>query len=418
MPPITERAFITLLSPSPLSESVRKEEKTGTITPSKQHSSVHFFPKVMDSSSTLHLLSGSFSHEASANFDQIPSAQDSLSLGGLLTSKSNVPSCSLKDSIPGKQSTHQAASPVPLKGTSLTALKRQPQPSSDLDTYVLGDGEDYFLSLFGDSKKLTSHTSQAEDVSKHLSVILEEVGQFVSSSLGDIKIAEVNVKGFFVRLVNSSNEKEVEIGNYILQQNVNGHAVSLYRFPHNITMQASGTVTVWAAASEAKPQPPTDFVWEEQSRFRSSPDCTTILCKPSGEAIAWYTPIHWKQAWEKLETDIEFERCSVVIPSLKSHIFGRTTSSVSSINKEKQEPTQKTPPQVCSVLLREKEILLTVLPNKSPWCRSPDTPPHPYSSLIEWHDSDFPGSSLGTQPKPQSTKPKPDPGTKEKKSTR
>lgn len=72
------------------------------------------------------------------------------------------------------------ASPVPLKGTSLMALKRQPQPSSDLDTYVLGDGEDYFLSLFGDSKKITSHTPQAEDVSKHLSVILEEVGQFVS----------------------------------------------------------------------------------------------------------------------------------------------------------------------------------------------------------------------------------------------
>lgn len=40
---------------------------------------------------------------------------------------------------------------------------------------------------------------------------------------------------------------------------------------------------MWAAASEAKPQPPTDFVWEEQSKFRSSPDCTTILCKPNGE---------------------------------------------------------------------------------------------------------------------------------------
>lgn len=40
---------------------------------------------------------------------------------------------------------------------------------------------------------------------------------------------------------------------------------------------------MWAAAAEAKPEPPTDFVWEEQNRFRSSPDCTTILCKPNGE---------------------------------------------------------------------------------------------------------------------------------------
>ncbi|GAB1291429.1 Lamin tail domain-containing protein 1 [Apodemus speciosus] len=364
---------------SKIRDEETREEKVGTITPPKQHSSVHFFPKILDSSSTLLPLSRSFSQEMPVSFYQMPSAQDSgftLSSGVPLTSKSTIVSCSHKDSSLGKQS------------TSFTILKRHPQLSSDLDTYVLGDGEDYFLSLFGESKKLTARTSQTEDVSKHLSVILEEVGQFTSSSLGDIKIAEVNVKGFFVRLVNSSNEKEVEIGNHILQQNVSGHAVSLYRFPHNVTLQASSTVTVWAAASEAKPQPPTDFLWDEQSRFRSSPDCTTILCNPSGEAIAWYTPIHWKQAWEKLETDIEFERCSVVIPSMRSHMFGWTTASASSI---------------------KKEIPPTVLPNKSPWCRNPDTSPHPYSSLIDSQDSDVSESRLGTQLKPQSTKPKPDP---------
>ncbi|XP_052028894.1 lamin tail domain-containing protein 1 [Apodemus sylvaticus] len=385
---------------SKIQDEDTREEKVGTITPSKQHSSVHFFPKIMDSSSTLIPLSCSFSQEMPVSFYQMPSAQDSgftLSSGIPLTSKSTIVSCSHKDSSLGKQS------------PSFIAPKRQLQPSSELDTYVLGDGEDYFLSLFGESKKLTARTSQTEDVSKHLSVILEEVGQFTSSSLGDIKIAEVNVKGFFVRLVNSSDEKEVEIGNHILQQNVNGHAVSLYRFPHNITLQASSTVTVWAAASEAKPQPPTDFVWDEQSRFRSSPDCTTILCNPNGEAIAWYTPIHWKQAWEKLETDIEFERCSVVIPSMRSHMFGWTTASATSISKDKEEPVQKTPSQVCPVLVREKEIPPTVLPNKSPWCRNPNTSPHPYSSLIDSQDSDVSKNCLGTQLKPQSTKPKPDP---------
>ncbi|XP_028613372.1 lamin tail domain-containing protein 1 [Grammomys surdaster] len=384
-----------------------REEKVEAIAPSKQQSSVHFFPKIMDSNITLIPLSSSFSQEGPINYSSAQNSGFTSSSGGgggPLTPKSTVLSCSHKDSSLGKQS------------TSFMIPRKQPLPCSEVDTYVLGDGEDYFLSLFGESKKLTSHTSQAEDVSKHLSVILEEVGQFTSSSLGDIKVAEVNVKGFFVRLVNSSNEKEVAIGNHILQQNVNGHAVSLYRFPSNITLQASSTVTVWAAASEAKPQPPTDFVWEEQSRFRSSPDCTTILCNPSGEAIAWYTPIHWKQAWEKLETDIEFERCSVVIPSMRSHMFGWTTVSSPPISKEKQEPAQKTPSQVCPVLVREKEIPPTVLPNKSPWCRNPNTSPHPYSSLIDSCDSDISESSSGTQLKPQSTKPKPDPGTKKKKS--
>lgn len=65
-----------------------------------------------------------------------------------------------------------------------------------------------------------------------------------SSALGDIKIAEVNTKGLFVKLINSSIDKELEIGNHILRQNVNGQTVSLYRFLSNITMQANSTVTV------------------------------------------------------------------------------------------------------------------------------------------------------------------------------
>lgn len=65
-----------------------------------------------------------------------------------------------------------------------------------------------------------------------------------SSALGDIKIAEVNTKGLFVKLINSSIDKELEIGNHILRQNVNGQTVSLYRFLSNITMQANSTITV------------------------------------------------------------------------------------------------------------------------------------------------------------------------------
>ncbi|XP_041910431.1 lamin tail domain-containing protein 1 [Arvicola amphibius] len=244
----------------------------------------------------------------------------------------------------------------------------------------------------------------------------ERPGSALSHSLEDIRIADVNVKGLFVRLINSSEDKEVEIGNHILQQNVNGHAVSLYRFPPSITMQASSTVTVWAATAEAKPKPPTDFVWEEQNRFRSSPDCTTILCKPNGEAIAWYTPIHWKQAWEKLETDIEFERCSVVIPTMKSHLFGWTRTSASSINKEKQESEKKESSQcqiahTCPALKREKEISPTISPNRSPWCRSPYASPHPYCSLIESQGSDVSESRLGALLKPQPAKPKSAPAT-------
>ncbi|MEJ1280065.1 lamin tail domain containing 1 [Cricetulus griseus] len=378
-----------------------REEKLGNLTPAKQPSSVHFFPEIIDLEATPMQLSTSTSQNIPFNLPQVTNAQNSgltLSSAGPLTSKSTLLSIPRGDASLSKQ----------------------------------------------------------------------------SSFLEDIKIAEVNVKGLFVRLMNSSTDKETEIGNHILQQNVNGQAVSLYRFPPNIIMHASSTVTmplqpqglrrlrhkelqlypgkckdtfltfndtekpicaerlmtvtsvdlswnpsgicqqqtafskVWAAASEAKPQPPTDFVWEEQIRFRSSPDCTTILCKPHGEAIAWYTPIHWKQAWEKLETDIEFDRCSVVIPTLKKRMFGQRTASMSSINKEKQEPAKE--PSQCRIdhiypaLPKEKEILPSTLPTRSPWCCNPHTSPHPYCSLIEPHDPDTSEKRLDTQLKSRPAK--------------
>ncbi|XP_019480937.1 PREDICTED: lamin tail domain-containing protein 1, partial [Hipposideros armiger] len=154
------------------------------------------------------------------------------------------------------------------------------------ETAVTGEGEDYFLSLFGNSKTLCAHSSHTEKTWKHFSIILEEMSQSRSSCCPGAGVQNeyvLNAKGLFVRLINSSVDKELEIGNHILQQKVNGQTVCLYRFLSNITMQANSTVTVWAAASEAKHQPPSDFLWKEENKFTSIPNCTTILCKPNGE---------------------------------------------------------------------------------------------------------------------------------------
>jgi hypothetical protein len=60
------------------------------------------------------------------------------------------------------------------------------------------------------------------------------------------------------------------------------------------------------------------------------------------QAVAWYTPIHWKQAWEKLETDIEFDRCSVVTPTFRRHVF-RWTASETTMTKDKQDEPKEDP---------------------------------------------------------------------------
>ncbi|XP_023499030.1 lamin tail domain-containing protein 1 isoform X2 [Equus caballus] len=374
-----------------------QREDTHDNLPKTQRSSVHFFPKMMDSDTTTLSWSRSLSNETPLScFLSTPQISGATVSTIGRKSKSIIVSHSRSENSLGIN--------------SFIIPKKHTPPVTAPEPGVTGEGEDYFLSLFGDSKKLNAHSLHAEKTWKHFSMILEEVGQSRSSALGDIKIAEVNVKGLFVKLINSSLDKELEIGDHILQQNVNGQIICLYRFLPNIIMQANSTVTVWAAASEAKHQPPADFLWKEQNKFKTSPNCTTILCKPNGEAVAWYTPIHWKQAWEKLETDIEFDRCSIVSPASRRHLFH--WPEVPSTTEEKQDQSKKDISKchmepVQAFLKREKEIPPTLFPNRSPWCHSPDVPAHPYCSLIEPHITSMAGSSLDRQPRPQSARPNP-----------
>ncbi|XP_070264927.1 lamin tail domain-containing protein 1 [Myotis yumanensis] len=294
------------------------------------------------------------------------------------------------------------------KVSSFTAPKKKTLLIPPSEPAVIGEGEDYFLSLFGDSKKPIAYSFNTKKIWKHFSMILEEVGSSSSSAFGDIKIAEVN--DLFVKLINSSPNKELEIGNHILQQNMNGKPDSLYHFPPNITIQANSTVTVWTAASDRKHQPPSDFLWKEKDKFTTSPNCTTILCKPNGEAIAWCTPIHWKQAWEKLETDIEFQRSSVVNATPQKHMFHwpkATTTAKEKLNQSDTDISNYQMEVVPVFLKREKEIPPTLFMNRSPWCHSPDNPAHPHCPLIEPHNPSMYESSLNSLPRPQSAMPNP-----------
>ena len=50
---------------------------------------------------------------------------------------------------------------------------------------------------------------------------------------------------------------------------------------------------VWSASSLAQHNPPTDFLWKEQNKWGTGPECTTILCKPNGQVgILWIFICH------------------------------------------------------------------------------------------------------------------------------
>ena len=78
--------------------------------------------------------------------------------------------------------------------------------------------------------------------------------------------------------------QEIEFGGFMLQQNVGGHPVAVYRFPPRTKFPPNSTITVYAGCNDHKlHNPPQDFVWKEQQKWGTGPECTTILCRPNGQ---------------------------------------------------------------------------------------------------------------------------------------
>ncbi|MGH0122250.1 UNVERIFIED_CONTAM: hypothetical protein FKN15_010998 [Acipenser sinensis] len=143
------------------------------------------------------------------------------------------------------------------------------------------------------------HHGQVDEENQHLleqemqGLLLVKMKELADSQEADsplqtepdsLKAVLKSISGWFVRLVNSSSELEEDIGGFILQQNVGGHSVAVYRFPPRTRMKADTTVTLWSAAENISHKPPEDVLWKEQNRFGTGPECTTIFCRPNGKA--------------------------------------------------------------------------------------------------------------------------------------
>ncbi|XP_038597048.1 lamin tail domain-containing protein 1 isoform X2 [Tachyglossus aculeatus] len=300
--------------------------------------------------------------------------------------------------------------------SEVAKLPSTPIPSEES---LLGQGSDYFHTLFSEAKKHKERNGGPWDVS-----LKANCPPATSSALGDVKIAEVDPEGVFVTLLNSSAEKEEGIGGYVLQQNVNGQAIACYRFPPNVRMKANSTVKVWAASAERKGDeadsgnapdhdPPLDFFWKGQDRLRTTFDCTTLLCKPNGQAVAWYTPIHRasKEEWDKRHSGSEFQsgpEVTTVNPHDRKE-SGRTKSKAlsSHLGRQKHSFLEN---QVQIFLKREKERPPSLSRTHNPWTQSPSCLCHPNYSPAGPRAPGRDQGSLWAQPRSQSAKPEPPPG--------
>ncbi|XP_035177407.1 lamin tail domain-containing protein 1 isoform X2 [Oxyura jamaicensis] len=114
-----------------------------------------------------------------------------------------------------------------------------------------------------------------------------------SSAIGNVKIAEVDPDGHFIKILKCTPEKEENIGNYLLKHDIQGQPVAEFCFPPETRMGANSTVTVWRADAKVLNRPLSDFLWKSLETSGTSLNCATILCDPNGQAVSWYTPLYW-----------------------------------------------------------------------------------------------------------------------------
>ncbi|XP_059582589.1 lamin tail domain-containing protein 1 isoform X3 [Alligator mississippiensis] len=238
----------------------------------------------------------------------------------------------------------------------------------------------------------------------------EDYNISTSSALGNLRIGDVHPGGHFVKILNSSPVIEESIGDYILQKNANGQAVAVFRFPPNIRMSANSTVTVWAVDANVLHKPPSDFFWKEQNRLRTDLDCTTILCEPSGQAVAWCTPMYWnrKLRWKGQEDSEHLKNNTKPTKLIKQ----QRKSELRLSDIEQEEAVQGQPKEKGPIFIkREKKAPATLVPTQNSWCQSPNSSTHPHFSLVRPLTMGNDGSSLCRQSRCQSAKPDPAPGT-------
>ncbi|XP_067861421.1 uncharacterized protein [Heptranchias perlo] len=274
-------------------------------------------------------------------------------------------------------------------------------PTQSLNSCKFGQGRDYFNAMFKELKRdsICNKVPVCKPVINACNLNIP-----TSSNMGNIKIVEVAANGHFVRLLNISNDKEEDIGNHILQQNIGGHPVTVYNFPPRTQVKAGSNITVWAAGARVPHNPPIDLLWKECNKFGTGPECTTILCKSNGQAVAWFTPAPGNS---KLNNPCKHRG---QFTDYAHQVSTNDCQDNFQLDKGKEE----TPSYVCyfsSEVLSTKETPPVLLaPARCPWGQSTASATHPDFTVPRTQSMGNDGSSLCRDSRSQSSRPDPTPG--------
>nr|XP_014349805.1 PREDICTED: prelamin-A/C-like isoform X2 [Latimeria chalumnae] len=201
--------------------------------------------------------------------------------------------------IADQSSTEEIDSPVPIRSAVSSSKGVKNQSVGIQASLGAPEGQDNESTNNGYSKQNDSNislripTGFPEETSQPLNIrCITQTDPAFFNSTHFLKIKEVNSLGYFVRLFNTSYYQDIDLSGHLILQYVGGYPVSLYRVPQHIWLPARQYITIWAAVSNVTNNPPTDLLWKQQRKFRAGPECTTFICKPNGQPIAWYTSLH------------------------------------------------------------------------------------------------------------------------------
>jgi predicted nucleic acid-binding Zn-ribbon protein len=137
--------------------------------------------------------------------------------------------------------------------------------------------QDSFFGAAGDSSStpcrslLRDATSKADFVCK-------------KSAVDVVQLSEISDEGKFIKLINTSTDKDVSIGGWLLRHTV-GDDETTYKFHRSVLLKAQHELTVWSSDSEQTHNPPTDFVMKGQT-WHAGDAMKTALLDTKGEEQA------------------------------------------------------------------------------------------------------------------------------------
>ena len=76
-----------------------------------------------------------------------------------------------------------------------------------------------------------------------------------------------------------------ELGeHYLVQQQIGGWPLSVFKFPERVHFPAQSTIKIWTSCSDpGLYKPPCDFVFRQLVRWSVGASICTLLCQPDGK---------------------------------------------------------------------------------------------------------------------------------------